>query len=96
MSHVDAFGEFHAENDGRSAQVIQIENGKQTNTVVICAVLCAICACIAVYALGVAKSSETETRMLEYYVNRLTNEAIAAGIHQNGDDYQQEKQNGTR
>lgn len=96
MASVDAFGEFHAENDNRSAQVIQIDSGKHVAVVAICSALCAICAGFAFYAYQVAKVAERESRMLQYYVNRLTNEAVAAGIHKNGDDYQQENGNGER
>jgi hypothetical protein len=87
---------LHAENDNRSAQVIQLDNGKHMSVVAICTALCALAAGLAFYAYHVATIAEKETRMLEYYVNLLTNEAVAAGIHKNGDNYQKESEHGTR
>jgi hypothetical protein len=60
--------------------VIQVENGKQTNTIVICAVLCAVAAFGSVVALYRWAVTERETRMLEYYVMELDGKLMAGGL----------------
>ncbi len=80
MSHVDPYS-LDAFNDNHSARVIQVENGKQTNTIVICAVLCTLSAVIAAWAWKKADSAETESRLTQYYLldpHSRTPEELAA------------------
>lgn len=59
--------EAHADN--QSAQIIQIDASKHMAVMVLCAVVCGMSMAISTVALMVAWNSQTEARMVEYYLN---------------------------
>lgn len=72
--------DFDASNDNRSAQVIQIDSGKHVQVVATCAILCALSACLALFAAYTGVKAERETRMLEYYTMELDGKVMQAQI----------------
>lgn len=90
MNHQQEFNPYAAEGAGQ-AQVIQIENGKQTNTIVICAVLCTIGCLGAIWALYQSAVAERETRMVEYYVMELDGKLMAGGLLDYNDSWAAKK-----
>ena len=55
---------LEADCDNRSAQVIQIDNGKYIAVVAVCAALCGISAVMAYNATNEARNASTEYRVL--------------------------------
>lgn len=72
----------HGDQSGdRSAQVIQIDNGKHTAIVGFCAAICAATLLASLYAVHVAHNTETELRLTQYYLmdpHSRTPEELAA------------------
>lgn len=60
---IDAHAAIAQTNSDRSAQVIQIDNGKHVNAVAICASLCGICMVFSLWASVTAWSTGTEYRI---------------------------------
>lgn len=54
--------EIEAKCEDRSAQVIQIDNGKAVNLVGVCAAICGICMAITVMTVWHSQERETETQ----------------------------------
>ena len=69
-----------ADNDNRSAQVIQIDSGKHVAVVALCAALCAGSMVYAMLANTKAEDARMESRMLQYYVLEMDAKLIAAGF----------------
>jgi hypothetical protein len=65
------WADFDATASDRSAQVIQIDASKHIAVVAICAALCAVSACFAVFAFYQSTLAEREARMSSYYVTEL-------------------------
>lgn len=61
--------------DNRSAQVIQIDNGKAVNMVAMCAAFCGICVAVSVYCFvqlhDDLRDSDTEKRLTQQHVMQL-------------------------
>lgn len=77
---VDRDPYIQAENDNRSAQVIQIDSGKHVAVVALCAALCAGSMVYAMLANTKAEEAKMESRMLQYYVLEMDAKLIAAGF----------------
>lgn len=71
---------IQAENDNRSAQVIQIESSRVLPLLVVLSAISGLAVAIAYAALNRARDAETEARMLEYYVLEMDAKLIAAGF----------------
>lgn len=56
--------DFEATCDNRSAQVIQLDNGKAVAAVALCAAFSAACAVLAVWAAFEARDAQTEYRVM--------------------------------
>lgn len=54
----------HGEQGDRSAQIIQIDNGKAVAAVAVCAAFSAACAVLAVWAAFEARDAQTEYRVM--------------------------------
>lgn len=60
--------DFEANNDNRSAQVIQIDSGKHLSVVAVCAALCGLSGALAIWAAHTAAVATKETRLTQYYL----------------------------
>ena len=71
---------IQADNDGRSAQVIQVESSKLMPIMLLLCFLSAgaLVAAILMWAQG--RETEREVRLLEYYVMELDGKAMANGL----------------
>lgn len=83
--------DFDATASNRSAQVIQIDNGRHLSVVALCAALCGLSAALSVWSAYAAVRSERETRMLQYYVNEVDGKLIHAGFIEPRDRWSPEK-----
>ncbi len=72
--------DIEANNDNRSAQVIQIDSGKHLSVVAICSALCGLSAALSMWAANEARIAEREARMLQNYVVELDAKLIHAGF----------------
>ena len=68
---VDRLADFCAENDNRSAQIIQIENGKAVWAAALCAALAALGIACSIHASYIAEQAAMEARVFQEKVNRL-------------------------
>lgn len=79
---------IHADNDNRSAQVIQIESSKLLPSIILLAVLAVGGLLFAFVAWNLAKYAERESRMDEYYINILNQTLNEQNIpHPNYDEF---------
>lgn len=60
--------DFEANNDNRSAQVIQIDSGKHLSVVAVCAALCGISGALAIWAAHTAVRAQKFTELTNYYL----------------------------
>jgi hypothetical protein len=76
-----------ADNDNRSAQVIQIESSKLLPMMVLLAALSVAGIISSLCAWSEAPTARTEARMAEYYITRLDALLVEQGNKKAGDDF---------
>jgi hypothetical protein len=80
--------QIHADNDNRSAQVIQIESSKLLPSIILLAVLSVGALLLGLVAWNLARYAEREARMGEYYINILNQTLNEQNIpHPNYEDF---------
>lgn len=60
--------DIEANNDNRSAQVVQIDSGKHVSAVALCAALCGVSAALSLWAANTALHAEKRTELTNYYL----------------------------
>jgi hypothetical protein len=67
----ERLGAFNAHADNRSAQVIQIDSSKHVAAITVCAAICGLSVCAAIWSAYTARDAATEARLAQYEVSKL-------------------------
>ena len=71
---------IHAQNDNRSAQLIQIESSKLLPSIVLLGTMAALALACSAFAWSQARIAERESRLTDYYVNILNQTLVEQGL----------------